>query len=225
MGPGVSFLGPPMNFENRLFRVRARLTFLLSPSARTRWSALALFFPPSDRCLSSTLDFHNFASRLRAVPSCAFGAGSGRVPCAVLFVHSVARLKKLVFFGIARLVYAKPSLLKVRGLSRRNPEASLVRFGAFLGSRWGRGPRRWRCVILRLAYARGSFMTSRAFVRQRAFWSLWILPLFCFPGRARGAKPTFFENYCFAYAKPILSGLRVVPGGAPGGFPAIPGLA
>ena len=98
----------------------------LSPSARTRWSALALFFPPSDRCLSSTLDFYNFASRLRAVPSYAFGVGFWRVPCAVLFVHSVTRRKKLVFFGIARLVYAKPSLLKVRGLSRRNLDASRV---------------------------------------------------------------------------------------------------
>ena len=164
--PGASFLEPRRIFENRSFRVRARLTFALCADSPERLGAL---FPFLFRCLSSTLDFHNFASRLRAVPSCAFGAGSGRVPCAVLFVHSVTRLKKLVFFGIARLVYAKPSLLKVWGLSRRNTEASRVRFGAFLGSRRGWGPRRWRCVILRLAYARGSFMTLRACARKRAF--------------------------------------------------------
>ena len=54
---------------------------------------------------------------------------------------------------------------------------------------------------------------------------MWIFPVFCFPGRVRGPKPLFLENYCLAYAKPILSGLRVIPGGAPGGFPATPGLA
>ena len=80
---------------------------ILLPSARTPWSALALFFLTSDRCLSSTLDFHNFASRLRAVPSYAFGVGLGRVPCAVHFNDSVSRRTKLVFFETARLVYAK----------------------------------------------------------------------------------------------------------------------
>ena len=78
------------------------------PSARTRLSALALFFLTSDRCLSSMLDFPNFASRLRAVPSYAFGVGLGRVPCSVLFIDSVSRRTKLVFFETARLVYAKP---------------------------------------------------------------------------------------------------------------------
>ena len=115
--------------------------------------------------------------------------------------------------------------MRVRGLSRRSPVASRVRFGALPAARGGLGPRRWVCRLLRLAYARGLFMTLRAFICQRAFCTVWMFLVFCFSCRLSGAKPLFWEKYCLAYAKPILSGLRVVRVGPPGGFPATPGPA
>ena len=103
--------------------------------------------------------------------------------------------------------------------------ASRVRFGALPAARCGLGARRWVCRFLRLVYARGLFMTFRALTRLCTFCAVWVFLVFCFSRRLSGAKPLFFGNYRLAYAKPILSGLRVVRVGLPGGFPATPGPA
>ena len=103
--------------------------------------------------------------------------------------------------------------------------ASRVRFGALPAARCGLGARRWVCRFLRLVYARGLFMTFRAFIRRCTFCAVWVFLVFCFSRSLSGAEPLFFGNYRLAYAKPILSGLRVVRVGPPGGFPATPGPA